>query len=550
VTELPGSDPVVALTPVPPDGGAGPVSSSKFLGSAALLAAGNIVSRLLGLLRESAIAALYGGGGDGVTSALRVAASVPVLINDLLINGQLSAAVVPVLSAYRAERRNEFWEAASVLLTAATVVTSAGAVLVYFGAGAIAQLLNAAELGPTGVVLVTESLRILAPSVMLLGLVGMVTGVLFAREHFGLPALAMATFNAAFLAVLLAGYGRFGPYAMPLAMTASALVQLLVLLPGLRGGQLRPVLNLNHPALRRVVWLYLPILAGLLFEQGKNVIDIRLANEASKAAYANMQFATRLVQFPHGLVSVALSLAILPSLSASFASGARTVYAETLAKGLRLVVALALPAALGLMALAQPVVAVVYEHGKFGPEYRFLVALALVVYLIGLPFASIDWPLNFAYYARQNTWVPALVGVLSVVAFLVVAVLFGPVLNLAQLSPPLVFLGLVLADSVKHIVHATVMAVLVRRAAGPEALAGLWRTVAGAGAAAVIMAVAVAVVDQRIAAAVPDTMTGWLLRLTVGLALGVMLYIPLATRLGVAEIPWIAGVLRTRLRPG
>lgn len=545
MTEQPGADSLPP--PGPESGGREPVSGSKFLGSAALLAAGNIASRLLGLLRESAIAALY--GGTGVTTALKIAASVPVLINDLLINGQLSAAVVPVLSAYRAERRAEFWEAVSVLLTAATVVTGLAAALVYVGADAIAQLL-AAGLGPSGEALVADSLRILAPSVMLLGLVGMATGVLFAREQFGLPALAMATFNAAFIVVLLAGYGRFGPFALPLAMTMSALVQLLVLVPGLRGGRLRPVLDLNHPALRRVLWLYLPILAGLIVEQGKNVIDIRLATEASPAAYGNMQFATRLVQFPHGLISVALSLAILPSLSASFARGARADYAQTLAKGLRLVLALALPAALGLMALAQPAVAAVFQHGNFGSEDRALVALALVVYLIGLPFASIDWPLNFAYYARQNTWVPALVGVLSVMAFLAVAVLFGPVLNLAQLSPPLVFLGLVLADSVKHIVHATVMALLVRRAAGAEALAGLGRTVLGAGAAAAVMAVAVAWVDQWLAGTVPDDMVGWLLRLAVGLVLGVALYVPLATRLGVGEIPWIAQVLGARFRPG
>jgi putative peptidoglycan lipid II flippase len=523
-----------------PDSGGG----GGLLGAAAVLAAGNVASRLLGLARETAVAALY--GSEGVTSAIRVAASVPTLLNDLLITGQLSAAVVPVLTAYRTERREAFWEAASVLLSVAAVVTTLAGAAVYVLAGPLAALL-APGLGAEGMRLVAESLEVLAPSVLFLGLVGMTTGVLFARGRFGWPAAAMTSFNAAFLVALLLGYVPLGPLAMPLALTLSALTQLLVLLPGLAGGRLRPSLNLRHPALRRVIWLYLPILAGLLVEQAKNVVDIRLATGAGEASYSHMQFATRLVQFPHGLVAVAISLAILPLLSASVARGAEEEYASVLARGLRLVATLALPAALGLAVLAQPAVASVYEYRAFGAEDRVAVALTLVVYLIGLPFAALDWPLNYAFYARQNTWVPALVGVVAALAFLAVAVLFGPVLNLAGLGPAAVFLGLVLADSVKHIIHAGIMAVLLRRAVGPAALAGLRRTLLAAGLAALGMAAGVALLDALLARWLPAGALAWLTRLALGSLLGIALYVPFASRLGVAELPWMIGILRARL---
>ena len=514
------------------------------VGSAAVLAAGNIASRLLGLLRETSIAALYDVGP--VTSALRVAASVPTLINDLLINGQLSAAVVPVLSSYRVQDRRRFWEAASVLLTAAAVATGLAGAWVYLFAGPIAWLLGGG-LGPGGVDLIASSLRILAPAVTLLGLVGMVTGVLFARERFGLPALAMASFNAAFLAVLWLGYGRLGPHAMPLAITLSALTQLAVLAPGLRGGRVRPNLDWRHPALRRVLVLYVPILLGLLVEQGKNVVDTRLATEAGPAAYGIMQFATRLVQFPHGLVSVAISLAILPTLAGSFARSAPAEFTGTLARGLRLVMALALPAAIGMAVLAQAAVGAAYQYRRFGADDRVIVALALMVYLLGLPFASIDWPLNYAFYARQNTWLPALVGVVSVGAYLAVAVALGPVLNAARLGPAFVFLGLVLADSVKHMVHATLMLGLVRARIGAPALAGLARTTVAALAASLVMALAVALVDRWLGGLLPDRGLAWLARLLVGGAAGVVVYLPVAARLGVGEVPWLAAVLRARL---
>jgi putative peptidoglycan lipid II flippase len=519
-------------------------AGGRLLGSAAILAAGNIASRLLGLLRETSIAALYDVGP--VTSALRVAASVPTLINDLLINGQLSAAVVPVLASYRAKDRHEFWEAVSVLLTVAALVTGLAGALVYLFANQIAWLLGAG-LGVAGVDLITSSLHILAPAVMLLGLVGMVTGVLFARERFGLPALAMASFNATFLVVLWSTYRRLGPYALPAAMTASAFMQLMVMVPGLRGGRVRPRLDWRHPALRRVLVLYLPILLGLLIEQSKNVVDTRLATEASPAAYGIMQFATRLVQFPHGLVSVAIALAILPTLAAHFARGETEDYTRTLGRGLRLVMALALPAAIGMAVLAQAAVGAAYQYRRFGADDRVIVALALVVYLIGLPFASIDWPLNYAFYARQNTWLPAAVGVVSVAAYLVVAVAVGPVLNLAGLGAGYVFLGLVLADSVKHVVHANLMLVLVRRKVGPEALAGLARTTGAGLAASLVMAGVVLVADRALGAVLPDRGLAWLVRLVAGGVVGVAVYVPLAARLGVGEVPWVVHVVRARL---
>jgi putative peptidoglycan lipid II flippase len=215
---------------------------------------------------------------------------------------------------------------------------------------------------------------------------------------------------------------------------------------------------------------------------------------------------------------------------------------------MRLILALTLPAAVGMAVLAQPIVAAVFQHGAFGVESRQAVVVALLFYLIGLPFAAVDWPLNYASYARKDTLTPALMGVLSVLVYLVVAVLLGPVMNVLGLAAGWLFVGLVVADSSKHAFHASAMLVVTRRRVGPEALAGAGRTLAAALLATVAMAGVVAAVDHLLMPYVPDSLVGWALRAGLGALAGMAVYLPLASRLGVGEIRWMYDVVRERMR--
>jgi putative peptidoglycan lipid II flippase len=176
-----------------------------------------------------------------------------------------------------------------------------------------------------------------------------------------------------------------------------------------------------------------------------------------------MQYATTIIQFPLGLISAAISLAILPTLSrlASTSGAAAKPPAEfmaTLAAGLRLVLVLTIPAVVALFILAGPVVALLFQHGDFTLFDTHQTALALRFYLFGLTFAAIDQPLIFAFYARQNTLTPALVGLLGVGFYLVAAVL-------PSLARPMQMTDLVLANSVQLTGHALVMLWLVNRLA-------------------------------------------------------------------------------------
>jgi putative peptidoglycan lipid II flippase len=230
-------------------------------------------------------------------------------------------------------------------------------------------------------------------------------------------------------------------------------LQIVLQLPALRDARLRWQLDLRHPAIRRILKLYAPIVAGLIVTQITITLSYNLATRTGDDSVAYMRFATTLYQFPLGLVVTALSVAILPTLARQ-AENNQGAFKQTLSDGLRLVVALILPATAGLFALAVPIVALLFERGEFTPTHTQTTALVLRFYLLGLPFAAVDQMLVFASYARKDTLRPALVGVVAIVIYLATAVL---------LIRPLGLYSLMVADAVKHIVHTLIMAWLLNR---------------------------------------------------------------------------------------
>ncbi|MBI1878405.1 MAG: oligosaccharide flippase family protein, partial [Chloroflexi bacterium] len=301
----------------------------------------------------------------------------------------------------------------------------------------------------------------------------------YALKRFALPAFTAAVFNATIVVVALAGalVLGWGIEALAVGLLAGALLQVALQLPGLRDARLRFVFDPHHPALRRLSKLYLPVILGLVISQVAIALDRNLASRTGEQSIAWMQYATTIIQFPLGLISAAISLAILPTLSRLAAAGdthgTLREFMDTLATGLRLVLVLTIPATVALFIMAEPVVALLFQHGDFTGFDTRQTTLALRFYLLGLTFAAIDQPLIIAYYARQNTLTPALVGLLGVGFYLVSALL-------PTLARPMQMTDLVLANSVQLTSHALVMLWLVNRLAplrgrglGPTSLKAL-----------------------------------------------------------------------------
>jgi len=317
-------------------------------------------------------------------------------------------------------------------------------------------------------------MRITTPAVVFLSLAGITTGLLYALKRFTLPAFTAAAFNASIVlvALVLTGVFGWGVESLALGLLIGSAMQVALQVPGLRGARLRFSLDWRHPELRRILRLYMPVVLGLVVSQVGIIIDRNLASRTGEQSIAWMRYATTLVQFPLGLVSVAIAVAILPTLSrqaSSPESASLEAFMNTLATGLKMVLVLILPAVVGLFVLAEPVVALVFEHGDFTAFDTEQTALALRIYLLGTTFAAVDLPLVYAFYARKNTLTPALVGVLGVGLYLVAALIPAFIRELRMTD-------LVLANSVQLTGHALVMLWLIHRRVGSLRGRGLGRT--------------------------------------------------------------------------
>ena len=456
---------------MPPPPGSTPQdqASATLARSASLLSIGAVASRVLGLVREMVIASYF--GATGPVSAFTVAGTAPKMLYDFLVGGMLSAALVPVLSDYARLDRDrkdsadkarpnsegrrigpnpELVRLVGALLSLAVVSLTGLVLLMVVFAPQVASLLAGGldDFDPTLLPLTARLLRLMAPVVWFISMAGLLTAVLFALQRFSLPALASAIYNlgTVIAAPLLAG--RVGIASLAVGVLAGSMVQFGLMAWDVRRAGLKFTVHWSHPALARIVRLYLPIAAGLIVAQFQVGLDRRLASGTGVQSIAWMSKATTLQQLPLGMISVAISLAALPRLSQQFAAGAEGAYRATLARGLRMVIVMIAPLLVGLGLLAEPTVRLLFERGQFTAADTAQVVSALHVYLAGALFAAIDFPLIYAFYARNDTLLPALVGVLSVLVYAAVALV---------LLEGLGFLGLVWADTAKQGAHAVVM---------------------------------------------------------------------------------------------
>ena len=538
-------------------------TNANVAGASGILALGNIFSRVLGLMRETVLTFLF--GASGAVDAFQVAIIVPRAIYDLLIGGHINGAIVPVLSEIIVTRgKDELWRVVSILMS---LVTAALALLVLLIEIFAPQIVMAVASGAdaTTLRLATDMLRLTAPALICMSLFAVFSGTLFALRSFTLPAFAGVVFNACTVFVTLSFVppltlqanlgGSVSLYPLVLARSPDgimvvalgwligAIAQMALQLPGLDLGKLRLSVRWRHPALRNIALLYAPVMFSLIMD----TLIIRpfsynLANQTGAGGIAYMVWATTLIQFPQGLVATAISIAILPTLarqSSEMTAGGQRAFQDTLGLGLRLTTTLILPAATGLFVLAAPIIALLFEHGAFGAADTQVTAQALRLYLIGLPFAAVDLLLVYAFYARKDTLTPALVGVLSLVCYMGAALLLFDTFGL---------FSLMIADSLKHFVHASISGFLLWRRLDGLGSQRMAITVVKTAAASAIMAVAALATLPYLSAALG---AGSIAREALLVAVGALLYggifLLMARALRLDELGWLWNLLRRRI---
>ncbi len=538
LSEAPSADPLDVVAEATP-----PESMARATG---VIALGNVASRTLGLAREIMLSHLFGAGA--AVDAFNLAIIVPRSLYDLLIGGHVNSALVPVLSEYAARKdRHELWELVNVLLGLVVAALSVLVLALELLAPQVIGLVASDEATPQVIDQATTLLRITAPALMFLSVFAVLSGLLYALRRFTWPAFASTVFNATIVSSTVLFAGSLGITAAAVGWLLGALAQLALQVPGLRDARLRLRLRgaLHHPGVRRIALLYLPVMASLALDVLINrPFSYNLASRTGEGSISYMTWATTLIQFPQGLVAIAISVAILPTLSRQAAAGtaASQTFRDTLGRGLRLAMVLIIPAAVGLFVLAEPVIGLIFQHGKFVSTDTAITALALRLYLLGLPFAALDLLLIFAFYARQNTLTPALIGLVALAAYMVVAL---------GLLPWYSFFALMVADSVKHLVHSSIAAYLLGRSMGGYGQQRLGSTAGRALLAAGVMGVVTYGAAWGLGVLLPfgGTLASAVI-VTLAGAVGVSVFGAMAAWLRLEEWRWLQTLLWQRLHGG
>jgi putative peptidoglycan lipid II flippase len=508
----------------------------RIMQAAGLLSFGDIISRVLGLLREMILANLFGTGP--MVSAFQVAVLIPRNLFDLLIGGHVSGALVPVFNAHAsADRYDDLWRLVSALLTLLTTLLAAIVLALEIFAPQVVYLSSSGS-SPETLARAADFLRVTAPGFLFLSWSAIASGLLYALKRFIWPAFTGAAFNATIVIATLVLAPQMQIGAMAVGWLLGAMVQLLMQLPGLRDARLRLNFHWNHPDMMRLAALYAPVMISLVIDISVRTASYNFASQTGERSIPWMNVATTLIQFPQGLVAMAISTAILPTLSGHAAVDDPQKFRETLGQGLRLIIVMILPAVIGLFVLATPIIGLLFEHGQFTAHDTITTGLALRLYLIGLPFAAVDLLLVYAFYARQDTFTPALIGAFSLSIYMITA---------SMLLPHFGFFSLMLADSVKHIIHAGLSAFILHRRAGKLYGIAFLKTTLRALAAALIMGAVVLAADSALAGLLSEENTlADVLRVVVPSVVGVVTFTLLAVLFKIDAFWQLAAALRGR----
>ena len=376
-----------------------------------------LVSRILGFVRDLVIARVFGAGL--VTDAFFVAFKLPNFLRRLFAEGAFSQAFVPILAEYKnrrgeAETRLLVDHVAGLLALALFIVSVAGVlaapVIIYITAPGFAA-------SPGKFDLTVDLLRVTFPYIFFISLTALAGGILNTYSRFSVPAITPALLNLSFIGFALWGAPHFDPpvTALAWAVFAGGVAQLTLQVPFLARLGLLPRfrLNLKDEGVWRVLRQMGPAVFGVSIGQVSLVINVIFASFLVTGSVSWLYYADRLMEFPIGLLGVALGTILLPSLSKHYAERSARQYSELLDWGLRLTLLLAAPAAAALALLAVPLVATLFHYGAFGAEDVFLTRRAVLAYSLGLIGLVMVKVLAPGFYARQDIRTPVKIALMT-----------------------------------------------------------------------------------------------------------------------------------------
>jgi len=477
------------------------------------------LSRVFGLLRDTVIAVYF---AAAVTDAFFIAFKIPNYLRRIFGEGAFSQAFVPVLNEVRSKQGeeeahrlvNHVTGSLGMILFAVTVigVIAAPVLIMLFAPGFIGKGEKFA--------LSVDMLRITFPYIFFISLTALAGGVLNSYGRFGVPAFTPVLLNVAIIlsAIFLSPLLHEPITALAWGVLIAGVIQLLFQIPFLLQIRMlpKPKPDWQYAGVKRIITLMVPALFAVSISQINLMVDLLLASFLQEGSISWLYYSDRIMEFPLGVFGVALATVILPDLSRQHAEGNAQDFSRVLDWALRWAVLISLPATLGLVLLAGPVLTTIFQYGEFTPRHMTMTTLSLITYAMGLAGHVLIKILASGYFSRQDTKTPVKVGVAAIVANIVFCLL---------LVVPLKHAGLALATSLAAYVNCGLLFYfLLKRQA--------YHMQQGWGAYLCRVAGACLVMGAVLFFCVPVTeiWLGWgvssrILHLTLWVTLGILLYI-------------------------
>ncbi len=509
-----------------------------------------MTSRVLGVVREQVIAAYFGAGA--ATDAYNVAFRLPQLLRDLFAEGAMSAAFVPTFTRHLTiSGKDPAWRLGNHVINALIIVTGSLVILGIVFAEPLILLFadDKFTASPDKLALTVQLARIMLPTLTLIALAAALMGMLNSLHHYFIPALSPAMFNvmtivcAVTLVPLLPRFGIEPMVAIAIGTLLGGVAQLALQYPTLHreGFRYRIDLDWRDEGLRRMLTLMGPGAVGMAATQVNVFVNTLLATGTVEGAVSWLSYAFRLMYLPIGLFGVSIATATLPRVSRQSTQEDFVAVRETVTSGLSLMLMLNIPATVGLMVLAEPIVRVLLERGEFRPSDTLATAAALQYYAIGLIGYSVVRIASPTFYALGRNRTPVIVSI--------IAVLVNATLNYILVHTSLGYRGLALGTSIAAIFNAMTLLVLLRAHLKGLNEARLFGAIARIAIAAAAMGVA-AVWSY-------DALGGWLpgralltqsTRLGASIGIAVIVLTAAAWLLRIREFQTAIGMVTRRVR--
>lgn len=503
--------------------------------------AAQMISRILGFLRETLMAGFY--GQRGVTDAYNTAFILPDLLYWLLVGGVLSAAFIPVFSEYIAKGdEDEGWRVAS---SVANLIFLTLGVFTLIGLFLTPHFIHLVVPGfePENKVLAIHLTRILLLQPLFMALSGLTMGILNSYKIFWPSAVGTVLYNASiiFFGTILANPSKPESISgFAVGVVIGAIANFAVQIPALRKVGIRyyPIIDWRNPGVRKIGALALPIILSYSLNQIQVAVNTKFGSMMIPGSLSAVWWSYRLFQLPVGIFALAIAVATFPTMTEHAALKRWNDFRQTLSNAIRLVIFITLPISVGMIVLRFPLIRVLFEHGEFTANDTFTMAIPLFYYSIGITSQAVIQILPRVFYALKDTWTPVVLGIIAMAVNILAMVL---------LVGPLAHGGLAFATTIAAFVNMLLLFYFLRKKFGQmDGWAMFWTSVKSL-LASLIMAGVIWAWCEWLTPLMGVRALGSLIVLVTGTAIGVIAFAGMAKLLRMDEFRQAMGLVHRKI---